>query len=179
MCVVTLVQEHLFAQVVVMVFFATLQVAYLTSFKPFTEPLFMKLDILNEVTTVILVDLLVALSDANQSRFDLEVDIIFLSCLFGNLSVHIFLLMKNLTRRIYLQCKKRRFCCRTIAKKRPLSQQEILDQLNQAESKEKPQEPRQSSRSDRRLSVIDEVESNLESNSRRNLEGSSEGQNLE
>ena len=93
--VVTLGRQYLFAQIAVMFVFATLQVGFLTTFRPFTEPLLMKLDVFNEFTTVVLVDLLVVLSDANQSKFDFEADIFFLACLFGNLSVHLILLVRN------------------------------------------------------------------------------------
>lgn len=113
MFVVTAAEGMLFAQLYVMIFFSTIQVFYLSTYKPFTEPLLLKLDIFNEFTTVILVDLLVILTDANPSKIDLQVDIFFLTCLFGNLAVHLFFLMKNSFLTVKTTCKKRKksfFC---------------------------------------------------------------------
>ena len=78
-----------------MIFFSSLQVGYLTTFKPSDVPLSMKLDIFNEITTVTLVDLLTVFSAANLTKFDSEADFLFLVCLFGNLVVHLFFLFKT------------------------------------------------------------------------------------
>ena len=48
-----------------MIFFSTLQVGYLASYKPSENLLALKLDTFNEITTVCLVDLLTAFSAAN------------------------------------------------------------------------------------------------------------------
>ena len=55
----------------------------------------LKLDIFNEVTTVLLVDLLTVFSAGNLSKLDLEADLLFLVCLFGNIAVHLFFLIKT------------------------------------------------------------------------------------
>ena len=90
-----------------MVFFSSLQVGYLTSFKPSRVPLGMKLDLFNEITTVTLVDFLTVFSAANLTKFDLEADIIFLVCLFVNLAVHLFFLIKTTVVKTKESCKKR------------------------------------------------------------------------
>ena len=90
-----------------MVFFSSLQVGFLTSFKPCEVSLGMKLDIFNEITTVALVDLLTVFSAANLTKFDSEADIIFLACLFGNLIVHIFFLVKTTVVSTKDSCRRR------------------------------------------------------------------------
>mmetsp|Transcript_15832 Transcript_15832/g.21425 ORF Transcript_15832/g.21425 Transcript_15832/m.21425 type:complete len:98 (-) Transcript_15832:493-786(-) len=70
----------------------------------------------NEITTVVLVDTITVFSAANLSRFDLPADIAFLVCLFGNLSVHLFFLIKSSILGAKLKIRKRRqqgksVCC--------------------------------------------------------------------
>ena len=105
---VTVVRDSLPIQVVTMVGFSVIQVAYLTTYRPFLNSLLLRLDVFNEFTTVILVDLLLVFSEANQEKFDLEADVFFLACLFGNLCVHIFFLMVNTVHGIKLSCKRQR-----------------------------------------------------------------------
>ena len=93
--IVTVGRKLLFAQIITMVFFSVLQVAYLETYNPSEEPLIQKLDIFNEITTVILVDLLTIFSHGNILKFDLEGDIAFLALLLGNLSVHLYFLFKS------------------------------------------------------------------------------------
>ena len=78
-----------------MVLISTVQIWYLVNYKPFEEPLLNKLDIFNEVTTVLLVDLLPCFSRANMSPSNFEMDILFLCGLFSNIAVHLFFLVKN------------------------------------------------------------------------------------
>ena len=105
--VVTVGAKYLFLQLIVMVLSSVIQVAYLTTFQPSEEPLLLKLDLFNEITTITLVDMLVIFSIANPSPFDLEADIAFLSILFGNLAVHIFFLLKSTCLGMTTDCKRR------------------------------------------------------------------------
>lgn len=78
-----------------MIFFSVIQVAYLTNFAPCEVRLQQRLDVYNEVTTVILVDMLTIFSIGNITRFDLESDIVFLAVMIANLVVHMFFLVKS------------------------------------------------------------------------------------
>ena len=93
--IVTVGRKLFFTQILTMVFFSLLQIAYLTTYTPSEEPLMHKLDIFNEATTVVLVDLLTIFSHGNISKFDLEGDIAFLTLLLGNLCVHLFFLFRS------------------------------------------------------------------------------------
>lgn len=62
------------------------------------------------MTTIILVDILTCFSKANTQPLDFEMDIFFLVGLFGNISVHLFFLVKNSVRSLKLAIKKR--CCK-------------------------------------------------------------------
>mmetsp|Transcript_4056 Transcript_4056/g.5393 ORF Transcript_4056/g.5393 Transcript_4056/m.5393 type:complete len:397 (+) Transcript_4056:1458-2648(+) len=113
--VVTIGRNSLVVQICVMLFFSTTQVAYLTTYSPSEDKLGMKLDVFNEVTTVVLVDLLTVFSAGNPFKFDLEADIFFLSCLLGNLCVHLFFLTTSSVHGAKLSMKKRKAqgkgCC--------------------------------------------------------------------
>ena len=87
--------------------------AYLSHFKPFREPLLLRLDIFNEITTVILVDVLTIFTDGNPHKPSELMDIIFLVVLFGNIAVHLFFLVKDTVHQTKLKCKRRGgcFCC--------------------------------------------------------------------
>ena len=61
---------------------------------------------INEVTTVILVDLLTVFSDGNLTKFDSEADFIFLIVLFSNLAVHLFFLIKSSVLELKNCCKR-------------------------------------------------------------------------
>ena len=114
--VVTIGRKNLFLQITSLVIFSAIQVAYLATYKPKKQPLLLKLDIFNEVTTVILVDSLTVFSEGNAERsLDRNFDYFLLFCLFGNLSVHLFFLIKNVVRSLrlkILKCwRKGKFCC--------------------------------------------------------------------
>ena len=104
-------KQYFFIQLFVMILISVGQVAYLTVCKPFEEPLLLKLEIFNEVTTVVLIDLLTCFTRANTMPLDLEMDINFLVGLFGNIAVHLYFLIKNSVKNIRLYCRKKR-CCR-------------------------------------------------------------------
>ena len=110
-------EGHLFLQLAVMILFSTMQVAYLSTFNPSEYLLGQKLDIFNEVTTVALVDLLTVFSAANLTKFDQEADLLFLIVLFGNVTVHLFFLIKTTVVETRENCRKRKmkgknWCCR-------------------------------------------------------------------
>ena len=67
----------------------------MTTFKPQTNVVTRNLDIFNEVTTVILVDSLLVMTNANQSPFDFESDVVFATLLFGNVAFHTYFLLKS------------------------------------------------------------------------------------
>ena len=72
----------------------------------------LKLDIFNEITTVILVDVLTVFTDGNPHEPSALMDILFLVVLFGNISVHLYFLVKDTVHQTKLKCKRRGgFCC--------------------------------------------------------------------
>ena len=114
--VVTVARKHLFLQMTTMVICSVIQVAYLTNWRPSSERLLQRLDIFNEWTTVILVDMLLIFSAGNLEKFDLQADCFFLAVLFGNLCVHLFFLVKSTIVSTKEDCRKarkkrRRICC--------------------------------------------------------------------
>ena len=109
--VATLTKDILFVQVSSMVFISIAQVAYLSYFNPIQNPLILKLDIFNEVTTVILVDVLTVFTDGNPHEPSVVMDIIFLVVLFGNISVHLYFLVKDTCYQTKLKCKRKGGCC--------------------------------------------------------------------
>ena len=106
-------QKMYFVQLTVMVGISIGQIAYLIYCQPFEETLLLKLEIFNEVVTIILLDVLTMASGANNSPIDQETDILFLLCLVGNVSVHIFFLVKDSVRSTKAKCRnaKRKGCC--------------------------------------------------------------------
>ena len=65
MFVVTVTQKNIFVQVLSKQVLSFIQIAYLVHFRPFEKPLLQKLEVFNEVTTILLVDLITIFSDAN------------------------------------------------------------------------------------------------------------------
>ena len=110
--IVIVFSKQLVVQVTVMVLCSSIQIGYLMSYKPIEEPLPLKLDVVNEVTTVILVDILCLFSDANPADWELEGDIFFLALLFGNLSIHLYFLIRNTIRGTKACCRRcNQKCC--------------------------------------------------------------------
>lgn len=107
-----------FVQLLSMVIISFGQISYLVYFKPFEEPLLLKLDIFNEFTTIILVDLLTCFSGANTKPLDFEMDIFFLVGLFGNIAVHLYFLVKNSVVGLKQSCKRK--CCQKKVVKYPV-----------------------------------------------------------
>ena len=91
--VTTVTQEKLFVQLIYMNMLSFLQVFYLATFRPFEEPLILKVEIFNEVTTVLLVDLLPIFSEGNPFEPVSFMDMFFLICLSSNICVHLFFLI--------------------------------------------------------------------------------------
>ena len=98
-------KELLFVQLSVMILISMGQTWYLINFRPFKQPLLLKLDIMNEVTIVFLVDVLTCFSQANTEPIDYEMDIIFLVGLFGNIAVHLFFLVRNTAGTLKRKCR--------------------------------------------------------------------------
>ena len=84
-----------FIQLAITVLIAVIQVAYLSNYRPFEENLQNNLEIFNEVTTIMLVDILSVFSEANSQPIDLEMDMLFLVSLVSNLSVHLYFLIRS------------------------------------------------------------------------------------
>lgn len=63
--IVTVLRNSMVAQISVMLIYSTVQVGFLTTFDPNEDKLGQKLDIFNEVTTVVLVDFIIVFSEAN------------------------------------------------------------------------------------------------------------------
>ena len=76
---------------------ATFQILYLITYKPFEEPLVQKLELLNEATNILLMYTISCFSPANVAGVDnmLPIDISFLTLLGGNISVHLYVLLKD------------------------------------------------------------------------------------
>ena len=81
------------------------------TYKPTEKALTLKLDMVNELTTVFLVDFLTVFSEANPSSFEVEGDSIFLAFLFGNLAIHLFFLAKSTITGARKSCKRCRRRC--------------------------------------------------------------------
>jgi len=122
--VATITQDYFFIQLISLVFVCTGQVFYLVTWRPFEEPLLLKLDIFNEVTTVFLVDILTFFSNGNNFPIGVVVDIAFLVCLFSNLVVHLFFLVKDTVVSSKRKCKRSKCCKKT--KKAPLNMKPVL-----------------------------------------------------
>ena len=108
-----LTPKMFFVQLTVMVGISIGQISYLLHCQPFVEPLLLKLEIFNEVVTIILLDLLTLASAGNNSPIDLETDIMFLLCLIGNVAVHIYFLVKDSVKVTRVKCRiaMRKGCC--------------------------------------------------------------------
>mmetsp|Transcript_26104 Transcript_26104/g.34907 ORF Transcript_26104/g.34907 Transcript_26104/m.34907 type:complete len:110 (-) Transcript_26104:450-779(-) len=101
------------------------------TYKPLKESLSLKLDVFNEVTTVVLVDFVILFSDANLQNIELIGDTTFLVILFGNLAVHIFFLVVSSVVGAKNSCKKRKGkCCSCLRKKAPKFQAEKAAKYN-------------------------------------------------
>ena len=109
--VATVTQKNIFVQVLSMQVLSFLQISYLVRYRPFEEPLLQKLEIFNEVTTILLVDLLTIFSDGNYMKKEFAMDILFLVCLFSNIAVHMYFLIKDSLHSVRLRCKRRGGCC--------------------------------------------------------------------
>ena len=118
--VVTSLSKFLFAQISILVFFSTIQVAYLTTFKPNEDSLMHKLELFNELTTVLLVDLLTIFSAGNLHKFDFEADIGFIGILICFMLVHVFFLVKSSVIEAKKKCRKKgkKSCCCFFSKKK-------------------------------------------------------------
>ena len=110
--VTTVTHDKLFVQLIYMQTLSFLQVAYLASYKPFEEPLILKLEIFNEVTTVLLVDLLTIFSEGNPFKPASMMDMFFLVCLGSNICVHLYFLIKTSVVSIQVSCRRRKRECR-------------------------------------------------------------------
>ena len=104
-------QDNFFVQFMTMQAFSFAQFIYLVNCKPFTEQLLQNLELFNEVVTIILIDSLTAVSKGNEKNFDEEMDAFFLFIFFGNISVHLFFLIKSIVYSVKLKCLKKRICC--------------------------------------------------------------------
>lgn len=108
--------EHMFIQVSAIAFSGICAIAYLTTYKPFEHPLLLKLEIWNEICTIVLVDVLVFFSYANNSEIDTTCDIGFIVCLFSNVAAHLYFLVKD----TFLSIKEKiKNCCKKKKQEEP------------------------------------------------------------
>ena len=75
-------QTHFFVQLSSTVIVSFIQVSYLVAFQPFEEPLMQKLEIFNEVTTILVIDFLSYFSYANQDSGNVSADIFLILLIF-------------------------------------------------------------------------------------------------
>jgi len=111
-------EKLLFVQVCAIMFSSACSIAYLTTYKPFEEPLLLKLEIFNDICMVILADIICFFSAANNSEIDTTMDITFIAFLFSNVLVHLYFLVKDTVLSLKERIKNR--CCRK--KQRPEEQ---------------------------------------------------------
>ena len=103
--------EHFFIQMASTLVLSTIQIWYLGDYRPFEELLVLRLEIFNEVTTIILVYILMFFSAANAASVDSEmsIDILFATFLVGNLCVHLFFLLWDICHNMKLKYRQRQF----------------------------------------------------------------------
>ena len=58
-----------------------------------------------------LIDSMTAISKGNEKHWNNEMDAFFMTVLFGNLSVHLYFLIKSIVYSLKLKCLKKRICC--------------------------------------------------------------------
>ena len=91
---------------------------YLITYEPFEEPLMQKLELLNEVTSILLMYTISCFSSANVAGVAnmLPIDITFLTLLGGNICVHLYFLLKDTYISVKEKCIKAKakgfFCCK-------------------------------------------------------------------
>ena len=103
--------DHVFIQLWCLMFFSTIQIIYLVKVRPFQETLIHKLELFNEVCTLIIIYTMMCFSEANIYREDkrIYVDIVFLASMGLNILVHLYFLMKGSVTNIKNKIKKK--CC--------------------------------------------------------------------
>lgn len=91
---------------------------YLITYEPFEEPLMQKLELLNEITNILLMYTISCFSPANVAGVAniLPIDITFLTLLGGNICVHLYFLLKDTYISVKEKCIKAKakgfFCCK-------------------------------------------------------------------
>jgi uncharacterized membrane protein len=97
---------------------ASFTILYLITYEPFEEPLMQKLELLNEVTSILLMYTISCFSSANVAGVAnmLPIDITFLTLLGGNICVHLYFLLKDTYISVKEKCIKAKakgfFCCK-------------------------------------------------------------------
>ena len=86
--------------------FSTLQIAYLIVIKPFKKKRLQKVEVYNELTTLVLTYVLACFSIANPHEPSNYFDYAFLSFAGGNLIVHLIILMRGSYKGIRDKCRR-------------------------------------------------------------------------
>ena len=105
-------KDYLFVQVLCLLVFSTIALVYLLLVKPFVEPRMQRLEIFNEICTLLLTyNMLCFSEDANLQLFDSVhyYDEVFVGGILINLSVHVFFLCKDSFTNIVANLKAK-FC---------------------------------------------------------------------
>ena len=110
--VVIIMADNFLVQLLATIFTVLLQFWYLVSYEPFKEPLMLKLEMFNEITTLVLLYNLMCFSAANIALTESEstLDISFMVLLCGNLCVHLFFLFRDTCVASKRKCKRAKCC---------------------------------------------------------------------
>ena len=105
--------EYLFVQIWVLLATSTMQVSYLFVCRPFDSEFMNNIEIFNELTTIVLTYVLIALSPANQGReaSNEELDLTMLGILGSNIMVHTFFLLMGSVKSLKDKIKSK--CCKS------------------------------------------------------------------
>ena len=85
------------------------QVAYLTTYNPFDEPLVGKLEIMNEFFNVAVIDTMFMLTKINSVKVRSWMSFVYVVLMGGNIFIHLTFLIISSIRQLKLDCKKKAY----------------------------------------------------------------------
>ena len=86
-----------------------MQVAYLTTYNPFDEPLVGKLEIMNEFFNVAVIDTMFMLTKINSVKVRSWMSFVYVVLMGGNIFIHLTFLIISSIRQLKLDCKKKAY----------------------------------------------------------------------
>jgi hypothetical protein len=86
-----------------------IQVTYLVLYKPFEDPLLQKLEIFNELSTLVAIDLMFVFTDTYSHQAHEHVGYAFVFVLCINILTHMFFLVRATCRNIRLSIRRKAF----------------------------------------------------------------------